>query len=77
MILPDRDVLVGILEYSPAIVVYIKIVRRREYSYYGWKLFGWRLAEHSISVEPFSKHQMHINSVIVPRVLGLMRSNYT
>ena len=77
MILPDRDVLVGILEYSPAIVVYIKIVWRREHCYYGWKLFSWRLAEHGVSIELFSEYRMHTNSVILPRVLCLMRSNDT
>ena len=50
VILSDGNVLIGILQYSPTVVVHIEIVRRREYSDDRRKLFRRRFAEHDISV---------------------------
>lgn len=46
--LPDRDVLVGVLDDGPAIVVHVEIVGRAKDGDHRGKLLGRRFAVHHI-----------------------------
>lgn len=49
VVLTNSDVLVSILDYCSAVVIYIQVVRRRKYCNDGGKLLRWCLSIHHVS----------------------------